>query len=233
MSVELDHIAKRYEKRKQNPTGRYSRFNPEVMASLQERQRAMVSLLKANSFMSLDEADVLEIGCGAGSNLQELILMGASPARLVGNELLQDRVAAARMALPGALRLLSGDASALPIGPAEFDIVYQSTMFSSILDNALQDRIAQSMWRWVRPGGGILWYDFIYNNPSNQDVRGVPIKRIRELFPEGDVQVRRVTLAPPISRRVCRIHPLLYPVFNSLPFLRTHVLCWVAKHKEQ
>ena len=85
------------------------------------------------------------------------------------------------------------------------------------------------MWSWLKPGGGVLWYDFTYNNPNNPDVRGMPVRRVHELFPHGRFIVRRVTLAPPISRRVCRIHPALYAVLNALPILRTHVLCWIEK----
>ncbi len=22
------------------------------------------------------------------------------------------------------------------------------------------------MWRWVKPGGGVLWYDFTFDNPK-------------------------------------------------------------------
>ena len=110
-----------------------------------------------------------------------------------------------------------------------FDIVCQSTVFSSILDDGLQQRLAAAMWRWVRPGGGVLWYDFTHNNPSNRDVRGMRLVRVRELFPSGDIRYRRVTLAPPIARRVGRIHPSLYTAFNAFPFLRTHVLCWIGK----
>jgi hypothetical protein len=43
------------------------------------------------------------------------------------------------------------------------------------------------------------------------------------------ITARRVTLAPPISRRLTRVHPGLYGVINALPFLRTHLLCWIAK----
>jgi hypothetical protein len=38
-----------------------------------------------------------------------------------------------------------------------------------------------------------------------------------------------VTLAPPLARAVCALHPALYGVFNVLPLLRTHVLAWVHK----
>jgi hypothetical protein len=38
-----------------------------------------------------------------------------------------------------------------------------------------------------------------------------------------------VTLAPPLARAVCGIHPMLYPVLNAIPLLRTHVLAWLEK----
>jgi hypothetical protein len=86
------------------------------------------------------------------------------------------------------------------------------------------------MWRWLRPGGAVVWYDFAVDNPRNPDVRGVPLARLRALFPEAaPIDVRRVTLAPPIARRVCRLHPVLYRVFNALPLLRSHRLVWLGK----
>jgi ubiquinone/menaquinone biosynthesis C-methylase UbiE len=223
---EVERIVERYERRKYQSGTRYSRFNAEVIAATQERQRALVSLLKENQISGLDGVDVLEVGCGSGGNLQELLLLGAQPEHLVGNDLLSDRLEDARHRLPQSVRLYPGDASALQFGAASFDIVYQSTVFSSILDDGLQTQLAEAMWRWVRPGGGVLWYDFIVNNPSNPDVRGVPLRRVRELFPQGQIDVRRVTLAPPISRRV---HPVLRKLLNAVPLLRTHILAFLRK----
>ena len=226
---ELDAIRERYARRASLPVDRYSRFNPEVLARVHERQRATASLLAAHGIRSLEGRDLMEIGCGNGGNLIEFIQLGAAPERLVGNDLLAERLAHARKLLPGSVRLFAGDASALPFSEASFDIVYQSTVFSSILDDALQVRLAEAMWPWVRPGGGVLWYDFTVDNPSNHDVRGVPLGRVQALFPKGRISARRLTLAPPIGRRVCRIHPAAYHWFNVLPFLRTHVLCWIQK----
>jgi len=75
----------------------------------------------------------------------------------------------------------------------------------------------------------VLWYDFTVDNPRNPDVRGVPLARVRALFPYARVQAQRVTLAPPLARAVTRLHPALYTVFNTIPLLRTHVLAWIAK----
>ena len=188
-----------------------------------------MSLLAAQGIRSLEGLDVMEVGSGTGGNLIEFLQLGVAPERLVGNDLLIDRIEQARRVLPESVRLYPGDAAALPFGEATFDIVYQSTVFSSILDDPLQASIAAAMWRWVRPGGGVLWYDFIVDNPSNRDVRGVPLKRVRALFPQASISARRITLAPPIGRRVCHIHPAAYGVFNLLPFLRTHALCWIQK----
>ena len=64
---------------------------------------------------------------------------------------------------------------------------------------------------------------------SITDVRGVPRAELRRLFPQGRLHARRVTLAPPLARALCRVHPSLYPVANALPLLRTHLLAWIEK----
>ena len=226
---ELAAIRARYERRAALPADRYSRFNAEVLAAVQQRQRATIDLLAARRIRSLKDREIVEIGCGSGANLLEFLLLGATPERLTGNDMLPDRLQHARSLLPDTVRLLAGDAAELPLEEASVDIVYQSTVFSSILDNALQERIAEAMWRWVRPGGAVLWYDFTFNNPNNPDVRGVPVRRVKELFPHARITTRRVTLAPPLARRLAPIHPALYTLFNSVPWLRTHILCWIAK----
>lgn len=227
---ELDLIADRYNRRKLiGRDNRYSFTNPAVWQGVQERQRALIDLISSHVYQNLDDLRLLEIGCGNGSNLLELLRLGFSAKKMIANELLPDRVKLTKENLPSLVKVLQGDALSLDIEEESLDIVYQSTVFSSILDEKFQSKLAEKIWTWVKPGGAILWYDFTYNNPSNSDVRGVSLKRIRDLFPDGKIDVRRVTLAPPISRRVCKLHPNLYHVFNVFPFLRTHVLCWIEK----
>jgi SAM-dependent methyltransferase len=224
---EAQAVAQRYARRVAGE--RYSFLKPDVWQSVQERQRAMLKLFVGLGWGELSTRRVLEVGCGSGGNLLELLRLGFAPRNLAGIELLPDRFAQAMQALPSGVTLMQGDASLIKLPDESEDIVLQSTVFSSLLDAPFQWRLAQLMWRWVRPGGGVLWYDFTVDNPSNPDVRGVPVSRIRELFPDGRVQYQRLTLAPPIARRVCALHPSLYPVFNVLPLLRTHVLAWIEK----
>jgi hypothetical protein len=56
----------------------------------------------------------------------------------------------------------------------------------------------------------------------------VTVDHLRELFPEGQLTSRRVTLAPPIARRVSRLRPV-YVALNALPFLRTHSVCVIRE----
>jgi SAM-dependent methyltransferase len=220
--TELDQIAQRYARR--DAGDRYSLLRPEVWQMWQERQRALLRLLATRPGLPADWR-ATEVGCGAGGNLLDLLRLGLLPAHLTGIELLPERLAAARAALPEGVRLLAGDASAADVAPASQDLVLQSTVFSSILDDALQQRVAEAMWRWLKPGGAVIWYDFTVDNPRNPDVRGVPLARVRQLFPEGRLAARRVTLAPPLARAM----PAAYPLFNLVPWLRTHRLVLIEK----
>jgi SAM-dependent methyltransferase len=220
-------VRERYSRRA--GAGRYSMLRPDVWQTQQERQRAMLQLFARLGWTELASRRVLEVGCGGGGNLVELLRLGFAPAHLAGVELLAERYAAAREVLPDSTTVVLADATELELDGESQDIVYVSTVFSSLLNDEYQTRLADAMWRWVKPGGGVLWYDFTINNPRNPDVRGVPVARIRSLFPAGKVETTRVTLAPPLARGLCRIHPMLYTLANSLPLLRTHVLAWIAK----
>ncbi|MBI3369913.1 MAG: class I SAM-dependent methyltransferase [Burkholderiales bacterium] len=226
-SIETQAIAERYARR--GATDRYSLLRPDVWQSVQERQRALFSLFRQLRITDVSVLNALDVGCGAGGNLLELLRLGFRPDSLAGVELLPDRFAVARQVLPRAVTLWQGDACTLPVMPRSWRLVCQSTVFSSLLDDDFQARLAAAMWSWVAPGGGVLWYDFIVDNPRNPDVRGVPLSRVRELFPQAKLSYRRVTLAPPLARAVCRVHPSLYRVFNTVPLLRTHVLAWLEK----
>ena len=220
-------IARRYARREAG--SRYSPLQPDVWLTLQERQRAMLRLFAAHGWTTLDDKRVVEVGCGSGGNLLELLRWGFAPRHLTGIELLPERAAAAREVLPASVTLIEGDASLLALPPAQADVVLASTVFSSLLDDAFQQQLADAMWRAVNPGGGVLWYDFTVDNPRNPDVRGVPVQRIAALFPQGPLHWQRLTLAPPLGRVAARVHPGLWTALNALPFLRTHVLAWVAK----
>jgi SAM-dependent methyltransferase len=225
---EIGRIRERYARRAERhpsaaPDDRFTR------CMVAEREAIYRSLLVRHASGDLGSLDLLEIGCGGGSEIARLVAMGLDPARIVGNELIPERLAAARARLPAAVRLIGGDASTLELPAASFDVVFQSTVFTSMLDGGMQERVAARMWHLLRPGGAILWYDFTVDNPRNRDVRGVPVRRVRELFPAEPERVVRVTVAPPIGRVVARLGAWAYRCVGALPFLRTHAILWIPK----
>jgi len=199
---------------------RYHPLNPAQLHALQERESVLASLLRRHGWTDTAELRIAELGCGAGGNLLGLLRLGCRAEMLTGVELLPERFALARSQLPAAVHLLQGDARTAPVEAGSQQLVLMATVLSSVLDDGLQQQLADAAWRWLQPGGAILAYDFAVDNPANPDVRGVPPARWRQRFPQAiDVDVRRLTLAPPLARR---LPAWAIPLFHALPPLRTH-----------
>jgi ubiquinone/menaquinone biosynthesis C-methylase UbiE len=190
----------------------------------QERERRTLALLAREHSAPISSLRILDAGCGTGNWLMDLVRWGAAPENVHGVELLSDRVATARRSAAPGVTVTQGDISTLAYPDASFDLVIQSTVFSSILDEERRRRTAGEMRRVVRLGGIILWYDFHMDNPRNPDVRGVRQTDIRDLFPGCAIRMERITLAPPIARAVAPFSTLACELLLLLPFLRTHTL---------
>jgi len=188
----------------------------------EERVRKTDELLKSY-FKTREDKTILEIGAGQGHNVQMFESLGFKRENISLNELLPERIAAIKDAYPG-LELFAGNALEIEF-KKQFDIIYQSTVFTSILKLTDRTRLAKKMWEYLKPGGIILWYDFIYDNPRNPDVKKVSIEELKGLFPKADQHdIYRITLAPPIGRKVGK----LYSLFN-IPLLRSHILAAFRK----
>lgn len=210
-------------------TQRYDPLEPWIYMSHQERERAFIRWVDHAGLAPLADKRLLEVGCGTGTNLLQFLRLGFAPEKLVGNDLMEERIAVARHILPSDVTLVAGDASTLAAVEGGFDVVFQSLMCTSILSPTFLQEVADRMWALTRPGGGVLWFDLIVNNPSNPNLRAISIRRLRKLFPSSNPKIWRVTLAPPISRLVTRIHPSAYSAFNLVPALRVHVMAWLPK----
>jgi hypothetical protein len=88
------------------------------------------------------------------------------------------------------------------------------------------------MLRVVKPDGLILWFDFRVNNPRNRNVRAIDPAEIHSLFPNCDIRLRSVTLAPPLARAVVPISWIAAGLLEKVPFLRTHYLGIIHKRCE-
>lgn len=226
--VEAERIRAAYARRaERGADGRYALTEPANLYLFQRRERALVDLLRRQGLLPLAGRRILDIGCGDGGMLRELQRLGAEPRYLTGVDLLPERVAAARQANP-AISVAQGDATRLPLRGAAFDMVLLFTVVSSILDDDVRRGVAAEALRVLRPGGAVIWYDFIWN-PLNRDTRGVTLAELRRLFAGCAVDARRITLAPPVARWVAARSYALASALEAVPLLRTHYLAVVRK----
>ena len=154
-SDEIGKVSARYARRAADDF-RYSLLNRTALEVVQERQRGIADLFGRLGWRDLTQIRLLEVGCGSGANLLEFLRLGFAPENLQGVELLAERAEAARRMLPAAVRIELADAASTEglSGLSSQDVVYQATVFSSLLDNAFQQRLAERMWAWTKPGGG-------------------------------------------------------------------------------
>ena len=196
---------------------------------IQERERLTLDLLRNQGITSLSQKKVLEIGCGTGFWLRQFINWGAQPQNITGVDLLPDRVSQAKELCPKGMQINTGRATKLQMEDAQFDLVLQSLVFSSMLDQAMKEQTATEMLRVLKIDGAILWYDFHYNNPSNPDVRGIKKKEIYHLFPGCHITLWKITLAPPLSRSLVPYSWLFCYLLGKLKIFNTHYLGIIRK----
>jgi len=190
----------------------------------QQRERAILKSLRLAGVtqQKLAEVRILEVGCGGGGILPLLTYYGATPGLLHGLDIDGTRVRSAQSRFP-AMSFTRADATRLPVKHRSYDIVLQSTMFSSILNRAQRKAAAAELVRVLRPGGFILWFDLRYNNPRNRRVQAVTRREITlELFPGSSTHFVSAVLLPPLARRIAPVSWLFAEALTLLPLLRTH-----------
>lgn len=226
--AEADRIKSVYARR--NAGRRYGWDQPGQLFLMQDLERRLLQALRRSGCLPLQNKRALEIGCGTGHFLRELVKWGAEPAGVFGIDLLDDRLEAARRLAPAGMRIERRDAANTGFAPASFDLVLQMTVFTSILSSAIRRQVAAEMCRVLAPGGSIVWYDFRVNNPGNPDTRAVRRAEIRALFPGAAIELETATLLPPLARRLAPHFRSVCSVLGGLPFLRTHYLAIIRPH---
>jgi SAM-dependent methyltransferase len=223
-AADLTRLRVEYAARERRLSGSdlYSLFNPTQLFIIQQRQRAILQMLRSHGFEALASRRILELGCGGGGVLLDLLNWGALTKNLHGTDLLLDRLRAAQTRLP-LLVLACAEGQALPYRTAAFDMILQFTVFSSILDAPIKANLAREMVRVLCPGGLILWYDF-WLNPTNPQTRGIRLDEIRRLFPNCRYDFRRLTLAPPLARAIVPISWTLALILEKFTVFNSHYL---------
>jgi SAM-dependent methyltransferase len=227
--AEQERIRSVYQQWRGGPTSaQYAWHRPEILQQTAARSRTLAPLLTAALGTDLSSARMIDVGCGTGAFLRQLIAWGADPAKLTGTEFQQDRLELARRHTAAGVQWHLGDLGCAETG--SIDLASAETVFSSILDPALRRGLAAEMWRTVKPGGWGMVFDFRYDNPRNPNVRKVTQAELRAYWPADQYHYRTLMLAPPIARRLARVPYLATELLTAmLPLLRSHFIFMARK----
>ncbi len=218
-----------YEKRRQ--VSRHARETPldsYERCAIHEREELLARILCTEGLTTLAGLRILDVGCGTGNLLRHLFDFGAEPEKCYGVDVLDTRLRIAKHLGPNVGFVLANSAE-LPFPEESFDLVFQFTVFTSVLDTRVKRMMASEIVRTLRRGGRFIWYDFSYNNIRNANVQGIGRREIQRLLPDCRLRFWRVTVAPPIGRPAARLYPFLYRALSELRVFRSHYMCLAEK----
>lgn len=196
-------------------------LDPGNLLIVQERERLLARLFRKAGYRTLAEVRVFEVGSGGGYNLRQCVQWGANPADLAGIDIDSAAIDYSRAHSPN-IRVHLSSAESIPEPDRAFDVCLAFTLFSSVHDEDIAERIAGEMFRITRPGGLILIYDMRRDNPRNPAVHAVDSDDVRRWFPKCRAKAHHLTLVPPLARPLARWAPFLYGPLALVPPLRTH-----------
>lgn len=211
------------------------RRNPEVLFQALASEASVVNALRVVQHEP-SVAKVLDVGCGSGGDVYQLVRLGYDPAKITGIEIQQERIAVARSLYPQ-MEFIHADATKMQFEDDTFDLVFESTMFATLPDDHDRAAIASEMVRVCKPEGFLVLIDWRTPKPGDRSYKALSRRELQKIFAIGSrtklIAVQRGALLPPIGRFLSKRAPGLYFICWSLfPFLVGQVV-YVLTRKGQ
>lgn len=204
---------------------KYAWYRQDVVQRDYSLRRVLVEALYEAFGNDLAPLRVLDVGCGTGEFLRNMIEWGANPSCLTGTEFIANRIDVAKVRSPGSINWHLGELDEIE-DEQKYDLVSAFTVLSSVLDEPLREKLIKDMWARIDHGGWLLVHDMLINNPRNANVRRVDWRKITHMLTPDRTFYRKIILAPPIARRVgSRLAYLL----EQMPVLRSHFVYMAKK----
>ena len=152
---EIDEIKRRYEKREKNKSAFSTKGNISFEINKnREREKRYEEIIERHFSGTISDLKFLEIGAGDGKNINIFTSFGIKSENIWVNELIPDRIEVIKKN-HNDIHVLEGNALEVNnIGP--FDIILQSLVFTSILDQKFKINLAQKMLELLKPNGIII-----------------------------------------------------------------------------
>lgn len=141
---------------------------------------------------------ILDVGCGYGNWLRSFVDIGAEADKCFGIDLSASRIDVARQK-NSLINYQEQSLFSLPFNESDFDIVFQSVVFSSILDTTSRIACATEMKRVLKNNGLLIWLDLIHT--KSPELHAFKKSEVHELFTDLKL-VYQKKVQPSYFRRV-------------------------------
>src|SRR6266571_1361347 len=225
---ERERIERVYRRYASDPYFRKIWFESAASRLILERKWGLIRQILSGSGIDLNAARVLDVGAGDGRDCARWRDLGARADRIVAFDLLRDAARQARLDHPW-MAAVTGDAASLPFRDEVFDLVYQSTMVSSVLAPARRERLLGEVRRVLAPGGLFVSYDTRYPNPMNRNTRPLREGELARAFDGWSLEAWSLTAVPPLQRVIAPLAPSVCRALERVPPLRTHLLALIRR----
>lgn len=209
------------------------RENPEVLFQILATETSVVKAFQKIKDSPVDSL-VLNVGCGNGADNFQLLRLHYKIENICGIDINDERLSVAQHIFPNSTCEI-GDASKMRYADNYFDIVFESTMFSTLSNDNLCNTIASEMIRVCKPNAHIVLVDWKIPKPNNPSYNALTKKKLFKFFKVGLetdlIYTTRGALIPPIGRFLSKyIHGIYFLVSSFLPFFVGQVV-YVLKKK--
>ncbi len=194
------------------------RLNKEVLFQTLAMDCSIIEALRCVEHEPF-ESKVLDVGCGSGGDLFNLLRLSYNSSNITGIDILNERILEAKSVLSNS-EFYNMDASVMQFGDNAFHLVFESTMFATLTDDLLSERIAKEMVRVCAKGGYIMLIDWKTPNPFSKEYKALDKFRLNQLFLHDKnlelVGIYKGALVPPLGRFLSKYLQSLYFLVQRL-----------------
>jgi ubiquinone/menaquinone biosynthesis C-methylase UbiE len=185
-----------------------------------ERQ-SMLLRAAGTAGIALNQARILDVGCGSGADLAFWRAQGVPEDSLFGTEIQPERTALAADNVPGAT-IVNVEGFTLPFRDGMFQLTSASMVLSSIVADVPRRTLFAEMMRVTASGGLIAVYDFRVRKPWNRSVIAITRQRAAALGRPPDDAWFAAPFLPALPVALALPRVMRGAALRVLP--RTHVL---------